>query len=68
MGVYDAINDVVVSRGKLARVIRIEAVIDGEVLQLFAADGAIIATATGSTAYRSRRVVRFWRRRCGRCC
>lgn len=51
IGVYDAINDVVVSRGKLARVIRIEAVIDGEELQLFAADGAIIATATGSTAY-----------------
>lgn len=51
MGVFDAINDVVVSRGKLARVIRIEASIDGEVLQLFAADGAIISTATGSTAY-----------------
>lgn len=51
IGVYDAINDVVVSRGKLARVIRIEAVIDGEQLQLFAADGAIISTATGSTAY-----------------
>jgi NAD+ kinase len=51
MGVYEAINDVVVSRGKLARVIRIEAVIDGELLQLFALDGAIISTATGSTAY-----------------
>lgn len=51
IGEYDAINDVVVSRGKLARVIRIEATIDGEVLHLFAADGAIIATATGSTAY-----------------
>src|SRR5438132_93904 len=51
MGIHDAINDVVVSRGKLARVIRIEAAIDGVVLQLFAADGAIIATATGSTAY-----------------
>jgi NAD+ kinase len=51
MGVFDAINDVVVSRGKLARVIRIETAIDGEVLQLFAADGAIISTATGSTAY-----------------
>lgn len=51
MGVFEAINDVVVSRGKLARVIRIEAAIDGEVLQLFAADGAIISTATGSTAY-----------------
>ncbi len=51
MGMYDAINDIVVSRGKLARVIRIEAAIDGEVLQQFALDGAIIATATGSTAY-----------------
>jgi NAD+ kinase len=51
MGVYDAINDIVVSRGKLARVIRIEAAIDGEVLQQFALDGAIVATATGSTAY-----------------
>jgi NAD+ kinase len=51
IGVYEAINDVVVSRGKLARVIRIEATIDGEVLQHFALDGAIVATATGSTAY-----------------
>lgn len=51
IGIYEAINDVVVSRGKLARVIRIETMIDGEVLQLFAADGAIISTATGSTAY-----------------
>lgn len=50
-GSYDAINDVVVSRGKLARVIRIEAAIDGEILAQFALDGAIIATATGSTAY-----------------
>lgn len=51
IGIYEAINDVVVSRGKLARVIRLETMIDGEVLQLFAADGAIISTATGSTAY-----------------
>lgn len=51
IGVYEAINDVVVSRGKLARVIRIEAAVDGQVLQQFALDGAIVATATGSTAY-----------------
>jgi len=51
MGIYTAINDVVVSRGKLARVIRIEAAVDGQVLQQFALDGAIVATATGSTAY-----------------
>ncbi len=51
MGVDEAINDVVVSRGKLARVIRIEAAIDGAVLEQFVVDGAIVATATGSTAY-----------------
>lgn len=51
MGVDEAINDIVVSRGKLARVIRIEASIDGEVLHQFALDGAIVSTATGSTAY-----------------
>lgn len=48
---FEAINDVVVSRGRLARVIRIHITIDGEWLDDFAADGAIIATATGSTAY-----------------
>lgn len=51
MGTDEAINDVVVSRGKLARVIRIEAAIDGEPLSQFALDGAIVSTATGSTAY-----------------
>jgi NAD+ kinase len=50
-GPFEAINDVVVSRGRLARVIRIEITIDGESLDEFAADGAIVATATGSTAY-----------------
>lgn len=51
MGAYEAINDIVVSRGSLARVIRIQASIDGELLHQFALDGAIVATATGSTAY-----------------
>ncbi len=50
-GTYEAINDVVVSRGRLARVIRIHITIDGESVDDFAADGAIVATATGSTAY-----------------
>ena len=48
---YEGVNDVVVSRGRLARVIRIEISIDGELLDHSAVDGAIIATATGSTAY-----------------
>ncbi len=51
IGTYEGINDVVVSRGKLARVIRVEVAIDGEPLDEFAVDGVIVSTATGSTAY-----------------
>ena len=48
---YEALNDVVVSRGSLARIVRLEAYIDGSYLTTYAADGLIISTATGSTAY-----------------
>lgn len=51
LGAYDALNDVVVGRGKLARVIRLATYIDGGYLTTFVSDGAIVATATGSTAY-----------------
>jgi NAD+ kinase len=51
MGEFEALNDVVVGRGKLARVIRLATCIDGDYLKTFVADGAIVATATGSTAY-----------------
>jgi NAD+ kinase len=50
-GQAEALNDVVVGRGKLARVIRLATYIDGDYLKTFTADGAIVATATGSTAY-----------------
>jgi len=51
IGQFSALNDVVVGRGKLARVIRLAAYIDGDYLTTFVADGAIVSTATGSTAY-----------------
>jgi NAD+ kinase len=48
---FYALNDVVVARGGVARVVRVEANIDGELLTTYKADGVIVATATGSTGY-----------------
>jgi NAD+ kinase len=46
-----ALNDAVLSRGELSRLIRLRARVNGEALTEFNADGLIIATPTGSTAY-----------------
>lgn len=51
LGSRDALNDVVVSRGTLARIVRIRTVVDRSLLTTYACDGLIVATATGSTAY-----------------
>jgi len=48
---FYALNDVVVARGEVARVIFVEAHIDGEPVTTYKADGVIVATATGSTGY-----------------
>lgn len=48
---FYALNDVVVARGAVSRLIHIEAQIDGELLTTYRADGVILATATGSTGY-----------------
>ena len=46
-----ALNDAVVSKGAVARIIPISVVKDGLPLTKFSADGVVIATPTGSTAY-----------------
>ncbi len=51
INVYEALNEMVISRGQLARVVRLDTYIDGGYLTTYTADGLIIATATGSTAY-----------------
>ncbi|MCC9074918.1 NAD(+)/NADH kinase [Litorilinea aerophila] len=48
---YDALNDVVLSRGGLARVVRISVQLDGGYLTTYTCDGLIVSTATGSTGY-----------------
>jgi len=49
--IFYALNDVVVSRGAIARVVYVDASVDGELLTTYKADGVIVATATGSTGY-----------------
>jgi NAD+ kinase len=48
---WRALNDVVLHKGGFARVVWLRAHADGELVGAFAADGIIISTPTGSTAY-----------------
>ncbi len=48
---YDALNDVVVAKGAIARMGHFAVEVDDQLAAVFRADGVIVATPTGSTAY-----------------
>jgi NAD+ kinase len=50
-GTYAALNDAAIVRGHEVRVARLEVVIDESHLATYVADGLVVATPTGSTAY-----------------
>lgn len=49
--IFTALNEVTFTRGIIPRLVELECVVDGELVSVFNADGLIVATPTGSTAY-----------------
>lgn len=48
---WRALNDIVLHKGGFARVVHLRVWVNGELIGAYAADGLIISTPTGSTAY-----------------
>lgn len=48
---FHALNDAVITKGAFARLIRLKTFVNDEFFDIFPADGLIISTPTGSTAY-----------------
>lgn len=50
-GAYEALNDVSLAKADIARIIDVEVHVDDHFMCLYKADGLIVSTPTGSTAY-----------------